>query len=126
MEDVMAKSPQALQQAARKALDQPLVFIRSEDGATVDASEVPPKERGRLEGARRSVLNRIANNPDFAKRINDATEREDREEAARITRETPGLPEDVKITVTGIKGNNNRIEWEFCIWIFCTKGEITW
>ena len=55
--------PDAVQQSARRRLDEPPKFSRKE-GAEVGAEQVPRDIRGQLEGARRAFLSRIANTPD--------------------------------------------------------------
>lgn len=57
-------TPDSVQQTARKALDASPVYTR-EDGTPVDIGEVPQNAQGRLVGARRSFLNRLATTPEF-------------------------------------------------------------
>ena len=96
-------TPKAVMEAARKHLKDPPAFTR-EDGTGVEASEVPADTRGKLESARHGFLSHIAETPDFARRMSDAIERQDRPAVVALAKES-GLPREMTFKVTGLEAD---------------------
>jgi hypothetical protein len=96
-------TPEAVMQAARNHLKEPPAFTR-EDGTGVDPNEVPADTRGKLESARRGFLSHIAETHDFARRMSEAIERQDRQGVVALAKEA-GLPREMTFRVTGLEAD---------------------
>jgi hypothetical protein len=113
-------TPETVQQAARRVLDEPPRFRRA-DGGHVNAGDVPEDTRKQLEGARRAFLNHVATNPGVARRLSEAIDREDREAVSAVVKEIPGMPRDMTFTVTELVADNFRCSCSGCLFGFCCE-----
>ena len=108
-----ASNPQAIQEAAKRLLeeDQP-TFVR-DDGTPEKPAEVPVEFRQVLEPAYHSVLGSIAYSLEAATRLEEAVMRDDKNAVSEVLRKAIILQEG-KLTVVEIR-SNFYCQFRFCI-----------
>jgi hypothetical protein len=110
--------PDELEKAAKRRLQEPPSFTR-EDGSPVEPEDVPADTRKKLETARRGYLKRIAEQPDFAKRMSEAIDREDKEAVKALAKDA-GLPREIKFSVDKVSANWS-CSCSGCLFGFCCR-----
>src|SRR5688572_4731457 len=113
-------TPENVQQAARRVLQEPPRFVR-EGGGAVTADEIPEDTRRQLERARRGFLDRVASNPGVARRLSEAIDREDRGAVSKVIQDIPGMPKDMTFTVTDLVADNFRCSCSGCLFGICCE-----
>lgn len=116
--------PEGLQHQARGFLAISPAFTGQRARGPVSPASVPADTRERLEASRTAFLRRIVDDAGFARRLNEAVEREDREAIRTLSRQGTKA-DDVEVTITGVDADF-WFHAKGCVFGFCWELSFGW
>ena len=116
--------PEGLQRQARGLLTVSPSFTGQRARGPVSPASVPADTRERLEASRKAFLRQIVDDDGFARRLNEAVEREDRDAIRTLSRQG-ARSDDVEVTITGVDADF-WFHAKGCLFGFCWELSFGW
>ena len=125
-----ALDPDGLQWLARNLLAVPANFTSEKAKGPVSPNRVPANIRTELEKVRTALLDHIVVSRDFAHRLNEAVQREDRDTIRELLRSSFKSTQrqasgQVELEVTGVD-SDFYFGFKGCLFGFCVFLEVAW